>query len=123
MRKNNMANKQLVLFVSESKRRGLSENWIYGSLLENGWKKQEIDNAFKSLKEERKNLYGITIYLKQDILERIDKRAKKNLLNVQEQIEDIIRRSAINMAGKKYKEKKLDDTLVALFSRSRRGRK
>ncbi|MEK6848583.1 MAG: hypothetical protein AABX65_03040 [Nanoarchaeota archaeon] len=115
--------KQLVLFIKEAKRRGLSEEWIRRELIDNGWKAQVVESALEFLKKEKKNLYGITIYLQPEVIEKVEKRARKNLMNVREQIEDIVRRSAVNASGKTLKEEKLDDTLVALFSRSRRGRR
>jgi len=66
----------------------------------------------------------ITIELANDALKEIKKRAKLNYMTPREQIEDIIRRSMV-----KYKNKmpiagtKVDDRLVSLFSRERKGRK
>ena len=64
----------------------------------------------------------ITISLEEGEAKILEKRAKKNFLTVKEQIEDIIRRSAINYS-KGIKPIKVDDRLVAVFSRQRSGRK
>ena len=65
----------------------------------------------------------ITISLDDDELKILKKRAKKNLLSLKEQIEDIVRRSCIrSKQGKGYKALKIDDKLVVIFSRDRRGR-
>ena len=52
----------------------------------------------------------------------LQKRAKKNLMTIREQIEDIVRRSCVN-AKNKTTTTKVDDPLVAAFSRDSRGRK
>jgi hypothetical protein len=64
----------------------------------------------------------ITIDIDDKIYKVISKRAKKNLMTVREQVEDIIRRSAVNV-GKETTSDKIDDTLVSVFSRNKRGRK
>jgi hypothetical protein len=66
----------------------------------------------------------ITISLDDDELKILKKRAKKNLLSLKEQIEDIVRRSCIrSKQSKGYKSIKIDDKLVGIFSRDRRGRR
>jgi len=67
---------------------------------------------------------SITINIDEKVKKIISKRAKKNLLSLREQIEDILRTSAVrtkSTAG--YKALKIDDTLVYAFSREKRGRK
>jgi len=67
---------------------------------------------------------SITINIDEDVKKIISKRAKKNLLSLREQIEDILRRSAVRTKkGKGYKAIKIDDRLVYAFSREKRGRK
>lgn len=61
----------------------------------------------------------IEIYLNSDLIKKLEKRAKKNLLSLPEQIEDILRRSCIN-TKKSVVDEKLDDKLIGLFSRRRR---
>jgi hypothetical protein len=53
----------------------------------------------------------------------LKKRAKKNLFSLREQIEDIIRRSCVTYKGGGPKKIKVDDKLVAIFSREKRGKK
>jgi len=66
----------------------------------------------------------ITIYIDEDVKKIISKRAKTNLFTLREQIEDILRTSAVRTkSSKKYMAIKVDDKLVAVFSRERRGRK
>ena len=50
------------------------------------------------------------------------KRAKKNLFTIKEQIEGIVRRSCINSPAKASKSTKIDDALVEIFSREKRGK-
>ena len=70
----------------------------------------------KPQKEAKKD---ITISLSKSILNALEKRAKKNLFSLSEQIEDIVRRSCSNVK-KLVREEKLDDKLVGLFSRKKR---
>lgn len=66
----------------------------------------------------------ITINIDEDVRKIISKRAKKNMFSLKEQIEDILRKSAVRTKNSsKYKQIKVDDKLVAVFSRERRGRK
>ncbi len=66
----------------------------------------------------------LTITLDDDEVKILTKRAKKNLFSLKEQVENIIRRSCVTYkGGKKYHTIKVDDKLVAIFSREKRGRK
>lgn len=65
----------------------------------------------------------VTIDIDEDVKKILMKRAKKNLLTLREQIEDILRRSCVRSSGSSKYNEKLDDKLVGIFSRSRRGRK
>jgi len=66
----------------------------------------------------------ITISIDEDVKKIISKRAEKNLLTLREQIEDILRKSAVRTKNSgKYAYINVDDKLVAVFSRERRGRK
>lgn len=66
----------------------------------------------------------ISIDLDEDIKKVLEKRAKTNLFTLREQIEDILRRSAVNQAKKKSPyDPKIDDKLVSLFSRHKTGPK
>ena len=66
---------------------------------------------------------SITIDIGEEEKKILKKRAKKNLLTLKEQIEDIIRRSCINYRKKKYSSFKTNDKLINIFSREKRGRK
>ncbi len=112
-----MPNKQLINFIKEARARGFDDFQIKEPLLKNNWPLNEIEKAFASLKQPVKFKNKITIYLDSDILKMIDKRAKRNMFTISEQIEDILRRSAINARKIKREEEKLDDLLVSLFSR------
>lgn len=65
----------------------------------------------------------ITITLDDNEEKILTKRAKKNLFTLKEQVEDIIRRSAKNTKSRSSRPKdKVNDPLVKIFSRQRRGR-
>jgi hypothetical protein len=65
----------------------------------------------------------VTINLDENVKKIISKRAKKNLLTLREQIEDILRKSAVRTKQGTSSAIKVDDKLVAAFSREKRGRK
>ena len=65
----------------------------------------------------------LTVSLDDEEVKILEKRAKKNLLTLKEQVEDIIRRSCIRSAGSSVRPLKCDDALVGIFSRERRGKK
>ena len=66
----------------------------------------------------------LTIDIDENVKKIISKRAKTNLLTLREQIEDILRKSAVRTKkSSKYAYIKVDDKLIAVFSRERRGRK
>jgi hypothetical protein len=66
---------------------------------------------------------SVTIYLDEKVKKVISKRAKKNMLSLREQIENILRKSAVRTKIGGYKGIKVDDRLVSAFSREKRGRK
>lgn len=125
--------KRYVEFIREARRRGFGDLTIRNELINKGWPLNEINLAFnyvqtlsqaykgESMHEPDEN--KITIYLDDDLLEKLDKRARKNMLSLPEQIEDILRRSTLNQKNKKGASEKLDDNLVGLFSRKRTGPK
>jgi len=66
----------------------------------------------------------LTIILDKDEVKILTKRADKNYFNLKEQVEDIIRRSCVTYKkSQQYHTIKVDDKLVSIFSRMRRGRK
>jgi len=118
-----MPDKNLVRFIKESRKRGFDDFQIREPLLKKGWPLEEIEKAFYALKPKYKFKNKISIFLDSEILKIIDRRAKKNMLTLNEQIEDILRRSCINMKKTSSRPIKCDDNLVAIFSRERKGRK
>lgn len=67
---------------------------------------------------------SISITIDDEEKKILEKRAKKNLMSLREQIQDIIRRSCVNSRKKSSAPNdKVDDKLVSIFSRTRRGRK
>lgn len=119
-----MINKQLVDFIKEARKRGFGDLTIKNELINHGWPDLEVEKAFSSLQEKIHLKNQVTLFLDEEVLTALEKRAKKNLLSVSELIEDIIRRSTVNQkkTSSTYNEK-LDDTLVGIFSRKRTGRK
>ncbi|MEK6847371.1 MAG: hypothetical protein AABY16_04360 [Nanoarchaeota archaeon] len=115
-----MADIRLVNFVREARRRGFGDDKIKGALLSNSWHVRDINNAFHEIKSEVKSKNSITIWLDTEVLDKLQKRAKKNMFTLPEQIEDILRRSVINAKSSSSPKEKLDDMLVGLFSRKRR---
>jgi len=66
----------------------------------------------------------ISVQLDKGEIKILEKRAKKNFLSLTEQVEDIIRRSCVSSAKSVgYRTIKVDDKLVAIFSRYKRGGK
>ena len=66
----------------------------------------------------------ITISIDDEVKAILSKRAKKNLLTLREQIEDILRKSAVRTkSGTTQSEPKIDDRLVSIFSRAKRKRR
>lgn len=108
----------LASFIKEARSKGYSDLQIRAALLEKGWALESIEKVFLQLNPKFKLKNQICIFLSQEILKKLEARARKNMFTVSEQIEDILRRSCIGIK-KSTKEEKLDDTLVALFSRKR----
>ena len=115
-----MVNNDLLKFIREARRRGFSDGKIKEVLLSNGWPASELTVAFDAIKSEHHTKHSVSIWLADEILRKLEKRAKKNLMTLPEQIEDILRRSVINAKGITSSKEKLDDILVGLFSRKRR---
>ena len=113
------ANKDLIKFVKEARIRGFSDSEIKDPLLKQGWPEEEIEKALSAVKKRGK--VTITINIDEEVLKVISKRAKRNLLSTEEQVEDIIRRSAVTARGKILAPEKIDDLLVSVFSRRKKG--
>jgi len=132
-----METEKYIEFIKESRKRGFEDLTIRNALIKKGWPENEIDNAFKSIDGDKKEIYfrdkkvekqvfknQITLFLDNELTEALDKRAKKNMMTVSDLIEDILRRSTINQKLKKSpNDPKIDDTLVNVFSRKNTGPK
>jgi hypothetical protein len=119
-------NKSLVKFIKEARKRGFDDYSIRVPLLKQGWKIEDVECAFSSLKTKRAHVSfknKVTIYLDNDVLKMIEKRAKKNMLTLPEQIEDTLRRSCISLKKKPLISGKIDDLLVSIFSRQQRKKR
>jgi hypothetical protein len=118
-------NSDIVAFIKEARRRGFDDYSIRTPLLKQGWPLAEVECAFNSLKRKAREHISfknkVAIYLDNDLLKMIEKRAKKNMLTLPEQIEDTLRRSCLNLKKKTLAQEKIDDLLVSIFSRQKRG--
>lgn len=110
-------NNKLVSFVREARNKGYSDLQIKKALFDYNWPIKEINSAFSYLKPKFRLKNQICIFLSNELIQKLEKRSKKSMLTLSEQIEDILRRSCLSQ--KSTKEEKLDDTLIALFSRKR----
>lgn len=110
---------ELIRFILEARRRGFSDSKIREALLGNGWALDIVENAFSSLEPKYNAKNKVCLFLDSEVLARLEKRAKRNMFTLSEQIQDILRRSALISRRTKEKEK-LDDMLVSLFSRRKR---
>jgi len=116
-----MANKHLIDFIRESRMRGFDDYEIRRPLLEAGWPHDEVELAFTALKPKLTHKHRICTYVDADVLEALEKRAKRNKFTLDEQISDILRRSVVNSSSQSsLKPEKLDDSLVGVFSRRTR---
>ena len=114
---------ELQSFIIEARRRGFTDAQIKKPLLDNDWDLEEVDKALASLKiteasgPQYKIKNRIEIYLTEDILKELEKRAEKNMFNLNEQVEDILRRSCLHGKQIKSQEDRVDDLFLKLFSR------
>jgi len=134
------ANSELIKFIIEARKRGFDDWQIREPLLKNGWPECWVESAFLAIKQQQdaklktksrisgnKIVYkyknSLTIHLDSEILKIIEKRAKKNMLTIAEQIEDIVRRSCVNVKKAQGENSdKVDDVFLKLFSRKNCGR-
>ena len=66
----------------------------------------------------------ISIELGDEVTSILKKRGEKNFLSLKEQIEDILRRSAVSYKkGVTTRTLKVDDKLVDIFSRQKSGKR
>lgn len=115
---------QLEDFITEARKRGFADRQIKEALLNKGWPAEKLDNAFDSLMPKFTSKNQVCLFLSDDLLNILDKRAKKNMQTISEQIEEILRKSCITYKGNKTPiSEKLDDNLIGLFSRKNTGPK
>ena len=63
----------------------------------------------------------VTVSIDEDVKKIISKRAKKNMLSLKEQVEEILRQSAVRTkAGQGTSKFSTDDKLVEIFSRRKK---
>ena len=116
-----MTTSQLVDFINEARKRGFADIQIKNAIIKKGWPVERIDKAFETITPKFKSKNQVSLFLSDDLLNILEKRSKKNMQTISEQIEEILRKSCVNYkGGKSLNQEKLDDTLVGLFS-SRRG--
>jgi hypothetical protein len=113
-------NFELVSFIKEARARGFEDFQIREPLFKNGWSVEEVEKAFSYLKPTKEDKSRLTIYLSDDVVRKLEKRANKNMLNLHEQIEDILRRSVLNFKKGTPVEEKVDDKFITFFSRKKR---
>jgi hypothetical protein len=111
-----MPNSALLKFIQEARKRGFDDWQIREPLLKKGWPLEEVEEAFSSLKPKFHFKNKVCVFLDSNMLKILEKRAKRNLFTLSEQVEDILRRSCLNVRPSQAKEK-IDDMLVSLFSR------
>jgi len=119
-----MASQALLDFIKEARRRGFDDFQIKEPLIKKGWPAEQVDEAFYLLREKAKKISNLgtktkmELFLDNEVLKMLEKRAKKNLFSLNEQIEDILRRSCSTLRNNKtLVEEKLDDKFITIFSR------
>ena len=119
-----MVEQRLLDFIKEARKRGFDDYQIRDPLLKKGWPAEQVDEAFFVLREKAKKISNLgtktrmEIYLDNQVLKMLEKRAKKNLFSLNEQIEDILRRSCSTIKNHKtLADEKLDDKFITIFSR------
>lgn len=118
-----MANQDLVKFIKKARQRGFDDHDIRTPLIEKGWPEKEVEAAFSTFKQPQTHKHKICAYVDDAVLKKLEKRAKSNMFTLEEQITDILRRSVVNTRVGMKTPEKLDDMLIALFSRKSRKRK
>jgi hypothetical protein len=114
-----MAEKVLVKFIAEARKRGFPDNEVRKAMENKGWPQSKIESAFDILNPKFKIKNQVCIFLSNEVLSALTKRAKKNMLTLGEQIEDIIRRSCTRK-NTSLQQEKIDDLLLTCFSRKRK---
>jgi len=101
-----------------------TENKIKQEIQEHQQLNKDLQDVELDAEVNLRNNSSVILFLDEELREALEKRAKKNMLTLPDQIEDILRRSTLNQKLKKSPpEDKLDDKLVGLFSRKNTGPK
>ena len=82
--------KTITRFITEARKRGFSDFQIRQELKRKNYPENLTIKCFDTLQPKFKIKNQICIFLSNEILTSLEKRAKKNLLTIEEQIEDII---------------------------------
>ena len=117
-----MITPELLKFVEEARKRGFNDSEIAKPLIKEGWKKEDVKEALRSVPS-YKYKEKVTVYLDANVMKIVEQRAKKNFLTVEEQIEDIVRRSSINLRKMSKPPENIDDLFVSIFSRRKYSKK
>lgn len=120
-----------VKYIRESRERGFEDYTIKSSLLMKGWPEVEIDKAFSYVNDQEiakeiqqhdkdypRQSFGssITLYLEGELRAALEKRANNNGITLQEEIENLLKKSALNISPKKVrvKEKNVEKKLAKM---------
>ncbi|MBM3233612.1 hypothetical protein FJZ19_00790 [Candidatus Pacearchaeota archaeon] len=106
-------------FIKQARNRGYDDISIKNALISKGWNSASVEKAFLNLNPKYTNKNQVCVFLSNEVLSTLDKRSKRNMLTLSEQIEDILRRSCTRKKLAQEQEK-LDDFLVSCFSRVKR---
>jgi len=117
-----MADKTLVKFIKQARKKGYSDLEIRKEILSKNYPLLEAEKAFLSSQPKPEYKNQICLFLNSEIISTLEKRAKKNIFTISEQIEDILRRSCIKKSTTP-KQEKIDDKLLLAFSRVQRKKK
>jgi hypothetical protein len=109
----------LLNFIKKCRKEGFSDLEIKEEIKSKGWPEEKINQAFLILQPKAQYKNQITLFLNDDMINILEKRAKKNLFTLSEQVEDILRRSCVRK--NKPKQEKIDDKLLLCFSRPQKG--
>jgi hypothetical protein len=120
-------NNELITFIIKARRIGYKDPQITSMLLDYNWPISVIKEGFLDIKKQTKNKVKINVgnkvktfvYLDKKLVSSLEKRAEKNLFTLQEQIEDILRRSVIGQKKGKDFSDNIDDKFIGIFSRKK----
>ena len=121
-------NEELVHYILKARRVGYSDSKIKGLLINHGWPSNLVQEGFLDIERQGKKIktrqiikgkVKTFVYLDRSVIKSLESRAKKNLFTLNEQIEDILRRSVVGQRRGTSNYDKVDDKLIGIFSRKR----